>query len=245
MADFEPIQDDQDHRPRSPDSQEVINYEEYLRREVPRFVLNALESAVNSEVEPIEERLKAQIVSLIEEAQNRAFSTYHAAHGSSESSYPLQSSRQTDSVSLQPQSGNSDYILDTFYPPPLPQNQPESSITFPELDVLLRRNNVDSDSGYGSNRSGLGSSSQAQIPSAGHASDPSKPGSTSQEQILSIRMDTSSSALMSRVPGLPETVQFSDEALGMPDAFPESSWMTDIYNTDMNQSNWNEYWTVD
>ena len=86
--DFDPIQDRRGPSPQSLESKGVTNYKEYLCREVPRFIRSAIETAVNNEVKPIEERLRAQIVSLIEEVQNRAFSSYLALHGSVEPSVP-------------------------------------------------------------------------------------------------------------------------------------------------------------
>jgi hypothetical protein len=59
----------------------VGNYEDYLRRELPKFFENALETAVNHEIQPIEERLRRQMVSLLEVAQKLAFSEYRSIMG--------------------------------------------------------------------------------------------------------------------------------------------------------------------
>jgi hypothetical protein len=63
----------------SPDSRELANYEEYSRRELPRFFRSALEAAVNDEAQPIEERLKSRLVETIRDCQDRVFSAYRSA----------------------------------------------------------------------------------------------------------------------------------------------------------------------
>jgi hypothetical protein len=209
---FYPIQDHQGPSPQSPESREVANYEQYLRREVPMFVRSALETAVNNEVEPIEERLRAQIVSLIEEAQNRAFSSYRALHGSVESSVPPSNT----SIELRDQPnemlGASSPDILQFYQRPPPSAHPESSLTFPDFRISLRRNET-SDSGYASNNSGSGSSS-------------------SQAGFLNERNTTSSDPMILQ-PELAESATFSDEAPVVPDSLPESLWTTTADNTDI------------
>lgn len=76
--DFEPIKDDIVH---SPDSQELTSFEEYSRREVPRFFQSALEEAIAGETHPIVERLKSQLVGMIQDCQDRAFAAYKTKRG--------------------------------------------------------------------------------------------------------------------------------------------------------------------
>jgi hypothetical protein len=52
--------------------------EDYLRREVPRLFREALEVVVNAESQPIEEQFRSQLVDIMEETQNQAFSSYKA-----------------------------------------------------------------------------------------------------------------------------------------------------------------------
>jgi hypothetical protein len=99
----------------------------------------ALETAVNSEAEPLEEGLRAQIVDLVEEAQNRAFSAYRAL-------------QQTPS--LQMSSG------DIGTKP----NNPSGSLklaapSLPDEYGLALNQNRTADSGYASTHSDSGSSS--------------------------------------------------------------------------------------
>ncbi|KAF4627619.1 hypothetical protein G7Y89_g10534 [Cudoniella acicularis] len=66
----------QDEIIRSPESQELVNYEEYSRRELPRFFRNALHEVIANEAQPIEERLKSRLISMIQDCQDKVFSTY-------------------------------------------------------------------------------------------------------------------------------------------------------------------------
>ncbi|KAM3087035.1 protein phosphatase regulator [Clarireedia jacksonii] len=72
---YEAVQDD---IVQSPDSKELTSYEEYSRRELPRFFQSALEAAIVDEAQPIEERLRSRLVEMIQDCQERVFSTYKA-----------------------------------------------------------------------------------------------------------------------------------------------------------------------
>jgi hypothetical protein len=72
------VRDNEENRPPSVDLTNLTNYEDFLRRHLPHFVRSALETAVNNDIQPMEERLRSQILNIIEQAQNRAFSTYRA-----------------------------------------------------------------------------------------------------------------------------------------------------------------------
>jgi hypothetical protein len=104
--DFEPIRDNEDKEPQSPDLVNLTNYEEFLRRTLPRFVRNALETQVNNEIQPIEERLRGQLMDVIEQAQNRAFQEYrgmmeesHSTDPSVDSGYASNHARPTSTSS--------------------------------------------------------------------------------------------------------------------------------------------------
>ncbi|EHK98534.1 hypothetical protein M7I_5618 [Glarea lozoyensis 74030] len=55
----------------SPHSHDLSNYEEYSRTELPRIFRSALEESIAREAQPIEERLRSQLVGLIRECQDR------------------------------------------------------------------------------------------------------------------------------------------------------------------------------
>ena len=74
-VDFEAIQD---NIMRSPESEELTSYEEYSRRELPRLFRDALEAAIADEAQPIEERLRSQLVGMIQDCQDRVFSAYRS-----------------------------------------------------------------------------------------------------------------------------------------------------------------------
>ncbi|KAG4432083.1 hypothetical protein IFR05_012437 [Cadophora sp. M221] len=86
---------------------ELEDYEAYLRLELPRVFRSAVETAVNGALQPNEENLRAQLLSLIRDAQDEVFSQYRAAHPQPE---PLPSSpshytnslgtRQTNDLSI-------------------------------------------------------------------------------------------------------------------------------------------------
>jgi hypothetical protein len=77
--DFEAIRDD---IIRSPESEELASYEEYSRRELPRFFRSALEAAIADEAQPLEERLRSRLVGMIQDCQDRVFSAYKSRRGS-------------------------------------------------------------------------------------------------------------------------------------------------------------------
>lgn len=59
---------------------ELEDYERYVRLELPRVFRSALEAAVNNAIQPTEELLRPQLLSLIRDAQDEVFSQYRAAH---------------------------------------------------------------------------------------------------------------------------------------------------------------------
>jgi hypothetical protein len=70
------VQDKAESRSFSPDSTHLINCEEFIRHVVPRFVRSTIESELNDGMQPIEERLKAQLPGIVEQALSRAFLEY-------------------------------------------------------------------------------------------------------------------------------------------------------------------------
>ncbi|KAL5312841.1 hypothetical protein ACEPPN_019267 [Leptodophora sp. 'Broadleaf-Isolate-01'] len=96
---FEPIRDYHGDDIQLPESREVINYEDYLRRELPNFFKNALKSAVSYELEPIEERLRGQMLSLLEVAQKLAFSKHRSMTGHAADDSPPAGSWEEERIS--------------------------------------------------------------------------------------------------------------------------------------------------
>lgn len=69
---FEPIQEDGD----LPQDIELFLYEEYSRRELPRMFRTAIETIVDEETQPLEEHLRGQLTTIIQQCQVRIFSNY-------------------------------------------------------------------------------------------------------------------------------------------------------------------------
>jgi hypothetical protein len=74
IADFEPIQDDKESTP----VRQLADYEEYIRRELPRLVQARLEETINFTNLPIEGAIRDKFINIIREAQDRVFANYTA-----------------------------------------------------------------------------------------------------------------------------------------------------------------------
>lgn len=57
-------------------SNELAQYEQYLRRELPPAVRRELEIAVKKEFSPLEERLKSQLINIVRDLQLQLFQSY-------------------------------------------------------------------------------------------------------------------------------------------------------------------------
>jgi hypothetical protein len=72
----------QEHKgePSSPssDSQDIAEYEGYLRRELPRCFRRALEAAINDDNDPMDERLTSRIMDMYQDCQDLVLSSYRA-----------------------------------------------------------------------------------------------------------------------------------------------------------------------
>jgi hypothetical protein len=77
-VDFEPVKDHEESQLQSSDTRELSRYDEYLRRELPRYFRGVLETAVHGEFQSIEARLRGELLSLLDEARNHALSYYNA-----------------------------------------------------------------------------------------------------------------------------------------------------------------------
>jgi hypothetical protein len=168
--DFEAIQDD---IIRSPDSEELANYEEYSRRELPRFFRSALEAAIADEAQPIEERLRSRLVGMIQDCQDRVFSTYKSRRGSG--TPPSNAVVENTSLEQLPSplhvghgkantlegTVNAAGILETFYerPPPQIHLQPDSDVALGSSISNVIELNTSTHSGYASGLSAHNSQS--------------------------------------------------------------------------------------
>ncbi|PVH71681.1 hypothetical protein DL98DRAFT_520946 [Cadophora sp. DSE1049] len=66
--------------PQSPNTTDLTSYEEFSRQELPRLFRGALETAIASEKQLAEDRLRNRLVSMIQECQDRVFSLYRSQH---------------------------------------------------------------------------------------------------------------------------------------------------------------------
>jgi len=155
----------------SPDSQELADYEEYCRRELPRIFRASLEEVVNNSTQPLEEQLRSQLMDLIRDAQDRVFSRYRSSSASrrtpvravissspqtntsSSSSQGLETSPPTSQATTNTSPGDQSQVrLPPFFQPPSPQNHLESGlgISDPNTTPSKPDRNNRSDSGYDS-----------------------------------------------------------------------------------------------
>lgn len=159
-TDFEAIQDDVI---RSPGAEKLTSYEEYSRRELPRFFQSALEAVIADETQPIEERLRRQLVGMIQDCQDRVFSTFKARRMTDASTPALaeersQSSLLTGQENIKPQAKNCTGIIETLYArPPRSTSLPRVETAIPEMTSKVLTENGSSDSGYISEPPILGS----------------------------------------------------------------------------------------
>lgn len=163
FIDFEPLHEEATE---SPGAIQLSDYEEYSRRELPRIFRGALEEAVNQETEPIAERLRNQLINMIQECQERVFSTYRSRMTPSRSS-PLPRSdtcgETQNSIRVPTTQDNNidgaihpdmENLFSFFQPPPYQYDIMGLMDTYGSQDQNTTFQNERSDSGYASNFSG-------------------------------------------------------------------------------------------
>jgi hypothetical protein len=194
-VDFEAIQD---NIMRSPESEELTSYEEYSRRELPRLFRDALEAAIADEAQPIEERLRSQLVGMIQDCQDRVFSAYRSRRSfdSPSSNHvvvrsPLGHPRLSFPVEqAMPNSAEvaSTGIVEALYEVvPLQASHPETDVT--DATSKHSTENPPSDSGYISEPSLLSSDSFAsQTLPAGNSQQHQSPKTPSPAAEISTEM---------------------------------------------------------
>lgn len=128
-ADFQPVRDHNDKDHRSPDSRQLTRYEGFLRRELPRYLRNVLETAVHGEVRSTEEHLREDLMNLLDQARNHALSNYRATSDpASEISSHLPAG-QIQGENVRPTTPRMDTsgttMLGAFYQSPPPSILPE------------------------------------------------------------------------------------------------------------------------
>jgi hypothetical protein len=72
---FEPVEESIDQ---PSDSAKLADFEAYTQRELPKMFWAALEEVVAIEMQPVEERLRTQLMGVIRDCQDRVFSTYQS-----------------------------------------------------------------------------------------------------------------------------------------------------------------------
>jgi hypothetical protein len=119
VLDFEPIQEEVTHQPDA----EMLLYEEYSRQELPRLFRNALETVVSEETQHLEERLRDELVNMIQDCQDRVLSNYRSLNTNGK---PTEAAEQTGGARNSIANSGSDIPpllsdLETFYkrPPPI------------------------------------------------------------------------------------------------------------------------------
>lgn len=94
---FEPVEDHTSSG-LSPDSQDLLEYETFLRREIPRLVRSTLEQQARVEIQPLEQALVESLPKIIQECQESAFRAYRARNRGG--------SRTTEAGSATPELGS-------------------------------------------------------------------------------------------------------------------------------------------
>jgi hypothetical protein len=149
---FEAVQEE---GPSSPDSRELSNYEDYIRRELPRLVRSNIESVVRRETQPLEASLIGSLVSIIQDCQDRVFRSYREAQGiEHEARTPARSSTASPSIAI-PSHDPHDFrddldFLDAAFQSPA-TSMSQATPSFQQLDSVVRPEVLGfSDSGYAS-----------------------------------------------------------------------------------------------
>lgn len=146
---FEPVEESVEQ---SSDSAKFAGFEAYTQQELPKIFWAALEEVVTKEMQPVEERIRTQLMGVIQDCQGQVFSTY-------------QSMVNSNLDALLGDTSTRDKLLKQFEP--LPQNDPQSnlastdgpSLRLPRLDDIAESTpNEDNIQDQGSNISAFNSS---------------------------------------------------------------------------------------
>ncbi|KAF4631944.1 hypothetical protein G7Y89_g6186 [Cudoniella acicularis] len=154
---FEPVLENQDSVSLSPD-REVLDFQEYMRREVPQIFRSALETVVNSETQLIEESLRDRLMNLIEESQNLAITSYRERQAIAITHLPRPMPTSQTNTELPPNDTmapkrSTSPVAGIFNPSPRISAHPEASFDIQALQAS-QKPTWSSDSGYLSCESG-------------------------------------------------------------------------------------------
>jgi hypothetical protein len=154
----------------SPDSLDLANYEDYIRRELPRLVRSSIEEVVRRETQPLEASLIGSLVGIIQDCQDRVFRSYHEMRGVDDVQIEMPPSIESESAGVNVASVNryemigiaqlphvnlpSDFLDAVFKAPParnsealtpmLRNDEMQNNLSGLAGDLMI------SDSGYGS-----------------------------------------------------------------------------------------------
>jgi hypothetical protein len=155
----------------SPDSRDLANYENYIRRELPRLVRSGIEETLRRQMQPFEGSLISSLVEIIQICQDRVFRAYRETATSSDDGTqallnpetaipaPQVDSETREAVpgvnQLQRYPQDHPDFLDTLFqvPPPRAPGATPSMLERHEAPRMSNRQGSDimlSDSGYGS-----------------------------------------------------------------------------------------------
>jgi hypothetical protein len=250
IPDFQPVRDQESPSPLSPESRVFLEYEGYFRRELPRHFHDIVESAVGNEIQPIEERLRRQFISFLEEAQNRTFSSFRARFN-----LPLEPAQRGQSSSRPELGESSTAMLETFFRP-LPHVDLDSPSGFDLSDPNFDFSEVNDD---GLNDSAYVSGSprpvspqdqdlsrwnmEGAIPDeAGPSSEPSQQAASHQDDSTFRGLETPQDLTTFATNGLMAAQYHSQEYSLM---FNDDSLASNSDNVDLEQVNFEGLWTFD
>jgi hypothetical protein len=162
--DFEDIQE---NLPLSPDSQDLADYEEYCRRELPLLFRASLEERIQNESQPIEENIRNQLMDIIRDCQDRVSSRYRSSTGTSagtpsrnpaSSQSPTMGRDSRSDISMSVNARSQIPAIAPFFQPPPPQHHLQSRLEVSDLQDSVSKppdRGDPSDSGYSSYESGI------------------------------------------------------------------------------------------
>jgi hypothetical protein len=239
-TDYEPVQEDM----QSPDSRALAEYEQYCRRELPRYFRASLEEMIDKEAQPFEENIRSQLMSMIRDCQDRVFSTYRATATSAlqrstmnnSKSPPLavrsstsQDMRYGSSEPTEDREHSSEMLFPAFLEPPAPQSHLTSRLESTNSDGQTpppAENNL-SDSGYISDIRPLLSAENSSQNVVVSTSQPSQSHPASEELCTQRPSSQHSSSFETTAPDIQRSRNFFNNSGDMRNT-PGNSWMGDF-----------------
>jgi hypothetical protein len=239
-TDYEPVQEDM----QSPDSRALAEYEQYCRRELPKYFRASLEEMIDKEAQPFEENIRSQLMSMIRDCQDRVFSTYRATATpalqrstiNTRKSPPLavrsstpQDMRYDSFEPAEDREHSSEILLPGFLEPPAPQSHLTSRLesTNSHRQAPPPAENNLSDSGYISDIRPLLSSENLDQNVVISSSQPSQSHSASEELCTQRLSSQHSSNFETTAPEFQRSHNFFNNSGDMRNT-PRNSWMGDF-----------------